>query len=79
VLALAHACRDAGLATEFALTAQAVGKQLKQASARGARVAVLIGPDDRDRNEVQIKDLAAKTQRAVSRDDAVAALLATRT
>lgn len=78
VLALAHECRDAGLRTEFALTVQAVGKQLKQADARGARVAVLIGPDDRARNEVQLKDLAAKTQRSVSRDDAVAALLATR-
>jgi len=78
VLALAHQCRDAGLRTEFALTVQAVGKQLKQADARGARVAVLIGPDDRARNEVQIKDLAAKSQRSVSRDDALAALLATR-
>jgi histidyl-tRNA synthetase len=78
VLALAHECRDAGLRTEFALAVQAVGKQLKQADARGARVAVLIGPDDRARNEVQLKDLAAKTQRSVSRDDAVAALLASR-
>ena len=68
VLALAHECRDAGLRTEFALTAQAVGKQLKLADARGARVAVLIGPDDRARNEVQFKDLAAKSQRSVSRE-----------
>jgi histidyl-tRNA synthetase len=78
VLALAHECRDAGLRTEYALTAQAVGKQLKLADARQARVAVLIGPDDRARNEVQIKDLTAKAQRSVSRTDAVAALLAAR-
>lgn len=78
VLALAHECRDAGLRTEYALTAQAVGKQLKLADARQARVAVLIGPDDRTRNEVQIKDLTAKAQRSVSRTDAVAALLAAR-
>jgi histidyl-tRNA synthetase len=78
VLALAHECRDAGLRTEYALTAQAVGKQLKLADARKARVAVLIGPDDRARNEVQLKDLTAKAQRSVSRTDAVAALLAAR-
>ena len=78
VLSLAHECRDAGLRTEYALTAQAVGKQLKLADVRKARVAVLIGPDDRARNEVQLKDLAAKAQRSVSRTDAVAALLAAR-
>jgi len=78
VLALAHECRDAGLRTEYALGAQAVGRQLKLADARNARVAVLIGPDDRARNEVQLKDLAAKEQRSVSRTEAVAALLAFR-
>jgi histidyl-tRNA synthetase len=78
VLTLAHECRDAGLRTEYALTAQAVGKQLKLADARRAGVAVLIGPDDRARNEVQLKDLVAKAQRSVSRTDAVAALLASR-
>ena len=55
-----------------------MGKQLKLADARKARVAVLIGPDDRARNEVQLKDLTAKAQRSVSRTDAVAALLAAR-
>jgi histidyl-tRNA synthetase len=78
VLALAHACRDAGLRTEYALAAQAVGKQLKLADARKARIAVLIGPDDRARNDVQLKDLVAKEQRSVSRTEAVAALLAAR-
>jgi len=79
VLALAHDCRSAGLRTEYALAAQAVGKQLRQADARGARFALLVGPDDRARNEVQLKDLAAKSQRSVSRTEAVAALLAART
>jgi histidyl-tRNA synthetase len=78
VLSLAHECRDAGLRTEYALTAQAVGKQLKLADARRARIAVLIGPDDRARNEVQVKDLTAKAQRSVPRTKAVAALLAAR-
>jgi histidyl-tRNA synthetase len=76
VLRLVHQCRQAGLRTEFALTAQAVGKQLKLADARNARFAVVIGPDDRARDEVQIKDLVAKAQHAVGRSDAVATLLA---
>ncbi len=37
-------------------------KQLKLANARSARFAIVIGPDDRARGEVAIKDLASKTQ-----------------
>ena len=57
VLALAHELRDAGLRVEYALGAQAVGKQLKLADARQARLAVVIGPDERARGEVVLKDL----------------------
>jgi histidyl-tRNA synthetase len=68
VLSLAHELRDAGLRAEYALGAQAVGKQLKLADARNARFAVVIGPDDRARGEVMIKDLAGKGQSGVQRD-----------
>ncbi len=71
VLALAHEARDAGLRAEYALGAQAVGKQLKLADARNARLAVVIGPDDRARDEVMVKDLRAKTQVAVARSTVV--------
>ena len=57
MLGLAHELRDAGLRVEYALAPQAVGKQLKLADTRGARVAVVIGPDDRARGEVMLKDL----------------------
>jgi histidyl-tRNA synthetase len=67
VLGLAHEVRDAGLRAEYALGAQAVGKQLKLADARHARFAVVIGPDDRARGEVMVKDLAGKAQEAVPR------------
>ena len=60
MLALAHELRDAGLRVEYALAPQAVGKQLKLADAREARVAVVVGPDDRARGEVMVKDLAAR-------------------
>jgi histidyl-tRNA synthetase len=68
VLGLAHELRDAGLRAEYALPTQAVGKQLKLADSRGARLAIVIGPDDRARGEVMLKDLAAKTQSAVGRE-----------
>jgi histidyl-tRNA synthetase len=74
VLALAHELRDAGVRTEYAFAAQGLGKQLKLADARQARLAIVIGPDDRARGEVMVKDLAAKSQEAVARDAVVARL-----
>ena len=66
VLRLAHELREAGLRVEYSLRAENLGKQLKLADTRQARVAVVIGPDDRAKGEVQLKDLAGKTQRAVA-------------
>jgi histidyl-tRNA synthetase len=74
VLRLAHELRDAGLRVEYALGAQAVGKQLKLADARKARFAVVIGPDDRARGEVMVKDLQGKGQEGVARDRIVGRL-----
>lgn len=74
VLALAHELRDAGLRVEFALGHQAVGKQLKLADARHARFAVVIGPDDRDKDQVVLKDLAAKGQMPIGRGEILAEL-----
>jgi histidyl-tRNA synthetase len=68
VLALAHELRDAGLRIEYAFGETAVGRQLKLADARGARLAIVVGPDDRARGEVQLKDLVGKTQEAVARE-----------
>jgi histidyl-tRNA synthetase len=47
LLALAQQLRDAGIRVEYALSPQAVGKQLKLADARTARLAVVIGPHQR--------------------------------
>jgi histidyl-tRNA synthetase len=73
-LALVHELRDAGISVEYALVPQALGKQLKQADARGARCAIVIGPDDRARGEVQLKDLAGHRQLAAKRSEAVGAV-----
>jgi histidyl-tRNA synthetase len=67
VLGLARELRDAGLRVEYALAPQPVGKQLKLADSRGARVAIVVGPDDRARGEVMVKDLQGKGQVAVAR------------
>jgi len=72
VLQLAHELRDADIATEYAFSGVALGKQLKQADARGARLVLVIGPDDRARGEVQLRDFADKTQLAVPRGQVVA-------
>ncbi|MBA2627618.1 MAG: histidine--tRNA ligase [Gemmatimonadales bacterium] len=76
VLALAHELRDAGVSVEYALSAQALGKQLKLADARGASLAVVIGPDDRARGEVLVKDLGRKAQHAVPRGAAAVEIAA---
>jgi histidyl-tRNA synthetase len=67
-LTLAHVLREAGHRVEYALSGQAVGKQLKLADARQARIAIVIGPDDRARGEVMLKDLRLKKQEGVGLD-----------
>ncbi len=78
VLSAVHELRDAGISVEYALAEQALGKQLKQADARGARCAIVIGPDDRARGAVQLKHLGSHDQQSVARAglvDAVTSLL----
>ncbi|HEX7024333.1 MAG TPA: ATP phosphoribosyltransferase regulatory subunit, partial [Gemmatimonadales bacterium] len=63
VLRLAHELRDGGLRVEYALGDLKVGKQLELASARRARFAVVIGPEERGRNAAVLKDLESRAQR----------------
>lgn len=58
VLRLAHALRDRFRSVEFALRSLAVAKQLKLASARNARWAVMIGPDEREAGAAVVRRLA---------------------
>ncbi len=66
VVRLAHQLRDAGLRAEYALSSQAVGKQLKLADARNARLALVVGPDEWARREVMMKDLRNGSQESIS-------------
>ena len=74
VLALAHQMRDRGLRVEYALGPQALGKQLKLADARQAALAVVVGPDERARGQVVLRDLRNGTQETVSQTTLIDAI-----
>jgi histidyl-tRNA synthetase len=65
VEALAHRLRDAGLRVEYSLSPQAVGKQLNLANDRNARLAAVVGPDERARGEIVVKDLRTGSQEKI--------------
>jgi len=65
VQSLAHRLRDAGLRVEYALNRQPVGKQLNLANDRNARLAIVVGPDERARGEIVIKDLRTGSQETI--------------
>jgi histidyl-tRNA synthetase len=81
-LALARTLRDAGLRVEVYPDADKIGKQMKYASSRGVRFAVIVGDDERTQGTVAVKDLTSGTQTVVPRAEAaqrVRALLVSET
>ncbi len=66
VLDLAMLLRRAGLTVDCSYKRQALGKQLKQASAREARRAVIVGQEYTDRAAVVVKNLSDGSQTEVS-------------
>lgn len=68
--------RAAGLAVERAYDARSMKAQMKVADKSGARVALLIGPEEHAAGEVTIRDLRSgdhdQVQRRVARDQVVA-------
>jgi histidyl-tRNA synthetase len=59
VLSLVAELRRRGVSADFSYKRQSVGKQLKEANRRGARTAVLVGPDPAT---LAVKDLASGEQ-----------------
>ncbi len=57
--------RSAGAAGEFSYKAGALGKQLKQASALGAKKCVIVGTELAEKNSLVVKDMATGTQEEV--------------
>jgi histidyl-tRNA synthetase len=70
-LRLARELRDAGVPTVTALGADKLGRQLREADQKGARYALVVGPDELSRGEVVVKDLRSGEQRSVARDRVV--------
>ncbi len=73
-LRLAAELRAAGLRAEWYPEPARLDRQLKYADATGVPVAVLVGPDERATGRVTIKDLGARTQETLPREQAVAVL-----
>jgi histidyl-tRNA synthetase len=69
-LALAAEIRTLGYSVETYPGDGALGKQLKYASQKQVRVAVIVGPDERAKGLVTIKDLAAQIQQQIPRAEA---------
>jgi histidyl-tRNA synthetase len=65
VLRLAHDLRDRGARVEFALKEQSIGKQLGLAAARQARLAIVVGPQERAAGIVVRRDLATGQEERV--------------
>ncbi|HEU0116988.1 MAG TPA: His/Gly/Thr/Pro-type tRNA ligase C-terminal domain-containing protein, partial [Alphaproteobacteria bacterium] len=73
-LKLATELRNAGFNVENYLEPAKLDKQLKYADKAGIALAILIGSNEQTKNAAVVKDLAAKTQVEVPRDQLVAKL-----
>jgi histidyl-tRNA synthetase len=71
LLQMARALRARGESVLYALRPAAVGKQLKEADARGAGRVILIGPDEVARGAAIVRVMATGEQREVPLDDLV--------
>lgn len=70
-LALAASLREAGLAAEIDLTSARLARQFKCADDRGARFALVRGPDEQAAGTVVVKDLASGAQDSVGLEQVV--------
>jgi histidyl-tRNA synthetase len=66
--ALAMRLRAAGIETDYSYRPRGFSKQLQAAAKAGVRFAILVGGEEWARGEVVLKDLAARTQEALSPD-----------
>ncbi len=66
---LARRLRDAGHAVSYSFKAGSIGKQFKDADARGARFAVVIGPDELTQGIAVVKDMESGQETRVRLDE----------
>jgi histidyl-tRNA synthetase len=72
---LTQELRARGLATEMDYAAASLKSQMRRADKLQARFVAILGDDEVARGELQLRDMAAKTQEAVSLDNAPQALM----
>lgn len=72
LLQLAQALRARGQSVLYALRPAAVGRQLKEADARGAARVILLGPDEVARGSATVRIMATGEQQDVPLDDLMA-------
>ena len=77
-LALAAELRADGRRVEVYPEPDKLGKQFKYAAARGVRYVLVVGADERARNEVTVKDMTTGDQTSVPRAELEARLQAAR-
>ena len=70
--ALVQELRRAGMAADMDYEGRSPKSQMRVANRSGARVCLLLGPDELARGEVTVKDMAEGEQSAVARADAAA-------
>jgi histidyl-tRNA synthetase len=66
LLAIGHQLRVKGLRIDYSLTETNVGKQFKAASAREAKLAVILGPDEWKEGKVKLKNLTSREESIVN-------------
>jgi histidyl-tRNA synthetase len=66
---VARSLRQAGLRVEMDLAGGKLGKQLERASKRGARLALMMGPEEAAAGTVVVKDLRDGAQQTVAKSD----------
>jgi histidyl-tRNA synthetase len=68
---LTDALRDAGLRVDRAFDDRSMKAQFKLADRSGARLALVVGPDELERNVVKVQDLDSSEHETVARPDVV--------
>ena len=62
---IAHALREAGRSATYAFGSAGVGKQFKDADARGARFVIVLGPDEVQKGVAVQRELASGEERTI--------------
>mgnify|MGYP001118918926 CR=1 FL=1 len=73
---LAQSLRDGGMATELDHQSRSLKSQFKQADRLGARIVVVVGPDELSEGEVTLRDMTTKEEKRVALAAAPAAIAA---